>query len=375
MGLSHGEFGWHLPASETHLARHLHEQGYDTALIGFQHITTDERIPELGFDQWHLGGQSQVAGPLAVRWLEERARTGSNKPFYLEIAFGDTHRPWGKHPPDWNLGTERLRWLPPYPGSDEEMAEFQGEIRAVDEQVGAIVGRLDATGLRRDTWVIFTSDHGIDIPRAKGTLYDPGIEVPLIMQWPTAALPSRRVLDPLISHVDIVPTILQALGISQPSTLQGHSFWPLLSGHTSTPRKEIYAEKTYHTVYDPIRAVRTDTHKLIVHFDTYDTADVPIDAKESPAYAVIRRELTRPHRYLELFNLETDPLERDNLAGTDGMTVLSELLPRLYDWMRLTGDPLLEGRIPSPMYRRALDVLTQRIPLAEFLATLHSPEG
>ncbi len=375
MGLSHAEFGWHLPTSETHLARYLRDQGYDTALVGFQHITTNEKIPELGFDAWHLGGQSRVAGPQAVRWLQERARGGSPKPFYLEVAFVDTHRPWGKNPPDWSLGTDRLRWLPPYAGSDLEMAEFQGEIRAVDEQVGAIVAALDATRQRQDTWVIFTSDHGIDIPRAKGTLYDPGIEIPLIMEWPAAQLPSGRVWEKLISHVDVVPTILEALNLPLPNTLQGHSFWPLLSGEPYTPRTEIYGEKTYHSVYDPIRAVRTAAYKLIVHFDTYDTVDVPIDAKESPSYAVIRRELTRPHRYLELFNLEADPLERDNLAGTDTLDVLSDLLQRLYDWMRTTQDPLLEGRIPSPMYQRAVDVVTQRVSLAEFFSTLHPPEG
>lgn len=371
MGLSHAEFAWHLPPSEKHTAHYLREYGYDTALVGFQHITTDQRIPDLGFSEWYLGGRSAVAGPNAVRWINHRASGEFTKPFYLEVAFDDTHRPWGKNPSDWSLGTERLRWLPPYPGSDQEMAEFQGDIFAIDQQVGAIVVALEQSGLRDNTWVLFTSDHGIDMPRAKGTLYDPGIEVPLIMDWPQGPIGSGQVINDLISHIDVLPTILAALNLPIPSSIQGKSLWPRLTGHSDAARTEIFAEKTYHSVYDPLRAIRTPTHKLIVHFDTYDTVDVPIDAKESPAYELMRRELTRPHRYLELFDLESDPLERDNLAfRSETLAVLDDHLGRLRRWMQETEDPLLRGPVPSPTLLRALDMVTGRLGLQEFLRTV-----
>ena len=374
MGLAHGEFSWHLPSTETHIAQHLKDNGYHTALFGLQHVTSNDKVQVLGFDEWQLGGQSRVVSPQVVQWLQTRGRSQTaSQPFYLEIGFGDTHRPWGGNLPDWTLGTHRPRWLPPYSGSDEEMARFQGEIYAVDQAIGKIVEALRHSGFHSNTWLIFTSDHGIAIPRAKGTLYDPGIEVPLIMEWPDRHL-STATFDHLISHVDIVPTILEALNVNVPSSVQGYSFWPLLTGKPYRPRTEIFAEKTYHTVYDPIRAIRTTAEKMIVHFNTYDTADVPVDAKDSPVYEVLRPELTRPHSYVELFDLIDDPLERRNLAGNpDAYNLMENLVQRLRQWMNATKDPLLEGMVASPTYRRALDLLTGRVSLQEFMASIQHP--
>lgn len=376
MGLSHGEFAWHLPTTETYIARYLKDNGYDTALFGLQHVTSNDKVDELGFDEWELGGQSRAISPKVVQWLHSRHREGpTRKPFYLEIGFGDTHRPWGGNPPDWALGTDRLRWLPPYPGSDEEMARFQGEIYALDRGIGSILDTLDTLGLRDNTWVIFTSDHGIAIPRAKGTLYDPGIEVPLIMEWPAGCLVTGTFSD-LVSHVDVLPTILEALNLLVPTTLQGRSLWPMLRGESYQARTEVFAEKTYHTVYDPIRGIRTATHKLIVHFSTYDTADVPLDAKDSPVYEVLRAELTRPHSYIELFDVIQDPLERNNLAWDPASyDTLLDLMRRLRQWMTETEDPLLRGMIASPTYYRAVDMLLGRIPLRDFLAGVQSPRS
>lgn len=360
MGLSHGDFAWHLPESESHLASLLRDRGYRTALVGLQHVTSDDKVGALGFEEHHPGARSALAGPEAASWIRARAAAAADEAFYLEVGLSDTHRPWGTNPPEWSLGADRLRWLPPYPGADEEMASFQGEIRAVDQGVGRVLQALEDSGQAERTWVIFTSDHGVAIPRAKGTLYDPGIEVPLIMRWPAGGLAGGLVRHELASHVDVVPTILEALGAELPSALQGMSLWPLVRAAPARARSEVFAEKTYHTTYDPLRGIRTEDHKLIVHFGTHDLVDVPIDAKASPSYWHLRDELTRQHPCVELFELGSDPLERENLAYLpEAAGTLSELLARLRSWMTDTKDPLLEGPVPSPSYRRALEVLEQ----------------
>lgn len=357
MGLSHGDFAWHLPEREVHLAGMLRDGGYDTALFGIQHVTAEEKVADLGFEEREPGGQSRCLAPKVAAWLRDRARPGSGRPFYVEVGFADTHRPWGTNPPEWSLGTQRPRWLPPYPGSDEEMARFQGEILAMDVGVGKILEALEDSGQLDDTMVVFTSDHGVAIPRAKGTLYDPGIEVPLIVHWPGGGV-ERGLRRDLVSHVDVVPTVLDALGMATPGSVQGRSLWPSLSGGSFTPRREVFAEKTYHTTYDPLRGVRTERHKLIVHFGTYDVADVPIDAKASPSYEVLREELTAQHPCVELFDLYADPLERHNLAfEPEASGTLFELMGRLRAWMGHTDDPLLAGMVPSPSYERALSAL------------------
>lgn len=366
MGLSHGEFAWHLPDRERHLASLLKEHGYRTALFGLQHITN--RANTLGFDQvWERHEIADQVASAATEWL---ANTTNDAPFYLEIGFHDTHRPWNTNPPDQAMGTQRPRWLPEYPGSTEEIAALQGQIVAVDRAVGAIVGRVAQAGIADHTWIIFTSDHGLAMPRAKGTLYDPGLEVPLIMRWPQGGLEGGRVIGDLVSHVDVVPTILDAQGIAIPDNIQGISFWPLLRGDPKSLRETVFGEKTYHTTYDPIRCVRTERYKLIVHFNTYDIGDVPIDAKDSPSYEVLRHELTAPHRYVELFDLATDPLERCNLAGqAEYDDTLKGLLSQLSGWMHQTEDPLLVGPVISPQYQKALQIVNGAV---EELSALQS---
>lgn len=342
----------------------LRDLGYYTVLQGLQHISEDAL--GLGFDECAEGGRSEEVARRVEAWLDDRCQRGDTRPFYLEVGFEDTHRPWGWHDPDMSLGAERFRWLPPYEGDDQEIAAFQGEIRAVDEAVGQITRTLDRWGLRDNTWVIFTTDHGVPMPRAKGTLYDPGIEVALIMSWPVGGITGGTVVSSLASHIDIVPTILEGLGEQVPENVQGTSLWPTLHDALLPPRDAIFAEKTYHNSYDPIRCVRTSDYKLIMHFNTYDTADVPTDCKASPAFAVMREELARQHRYVELYDLQQDPLERRNLAYLEEHALeLKRLLAQLREWMLETDDPLLQGMIPSPTYLRSLDILYERVGLSE----------
>ncbi len=204
-------------------------------------------------------------------------------PFFLSVGFIEPHRlpdphshPPGEHgflspavEPDDALGVQVPGYLLDTPGTRLELAELQGAVRHVDAQFGRIMSALEDLKLSAGTLVIFTTDHGVAMPRAKCCLYDPGIQVAFILRLPSrpgwhGGISSHE----LLSNVDYVPTILDLLDIPQPADLQGISFASLLNGGNYYPRSEVYAEMTYHDYYDPRRCIRTRTHKLIANFSS-----------------------------------------------------------------------------------------------------------
>ena len=90
--------------------------------------------------------------------------------------------------------------------------------------VGTILAALDASGLAENTIVVYTTDHGIEFPRAKWFLYDAGIAVALLMRWPGGGITGGRVCDWLLSNVDFVPTLLDLAGVPIAQTVEGRSF-------------------------------------------------------------------------------------------------------------------------------------------------------
>src|SRR5204862_6265104 len=121
--------------------------------------------------------------------------------------------------------------------------------------------------------------------------------------------------DALFGNVYVTPSLLAGLGISRRGRMHGRSFWPLLQHVSYTPRTEVFAEKTFHTYYEPMRAIRTDRHKLIVNFEVSTRVDVPPGIRESPIYPLMLSELDGVRPPVELYGLEADAWERNNLAG------------------------------------------------------------
>ena len=364
MGLAHHPFNWHLPESERHIASILRDNGYRTAIFGLQHVTgpepgktVEDKVRGLGFEELYLVSNptALVVAPMVVEWLR---RYGRVKPFYIEVNFFEVHRPWERYRMEYTRGVEPPRWLPPWSGYGRELAKLQGAIHVLDRGLGLIIRALKELKLFDDTLLIFTTDHGVDLPRAKATLYDPGIEATLIMSCPNCGIYGGRRINALTSHVDLLPTVLEVLGIKPPGNVQGVSLLPLIKGSVPSVRDAVYAEKTYHERYDPVRAIRTGRFKLIMHFEAQDTADAAIDSKLSPAHAVIADEITIPNEFVELYDLEKDPLELHDVSrDPDYEDVLRSLLRRLYEFLRDTNDPILNGPIPSPHYYQALRIL------------------
>ena len=331
MGLAHHGFDWEL--ATPHAAAMFAAAGFTTHLFGSQHVT--QHPERLGFEAIHeTGAVEQV---IASQPRERR--------LYLEVNFEQTHRPYpeaGAPPKDLVIPG----YLPAGSEATEEMTAVERAIEVMDAAVGSVLAALERTGRDESAVVVFTTDHGLAMPRAKCTLYDPGLEVALILRGPGFA--RGAVEDGLASNLDVLPTLLDAAGLSQKPGIQGRSLFQ--------PRDAIFAEKTFHSYYDPMRCIRTRRHKYVRNFETAFAVEVPADIQRGPIFR------SDPGHYstdrpavVELYDLDTDPLEQHNLAGSPDLAhIENELDGALWRWMRETRDPLLDGPIPSPRYRLAM---------------------
>jgi len=251
-------------------------------------------------------------------------------------------------------------YLPAGPEAADEVTALQEAIREADSAVGRVLAALDAAGRAEGALVVFTTDHGLAMPRAKCTLYDPGLETALIICWPGGGIGSGVVRSELVSNIDVLPTLMEGSGASQLRGIQGRSLLPLLRGEPYRPRNAIFAEKTFHSYYDPMRCIRTRDHKYIRNFETGFTVEVPGDIQQSAIFRADPSRYSTPRtNVVEVYDLHADPLEEHNLAGTASIEAVErQLSTELWSWMRETGDPLLNGPIPSPRYRLALQSIT-----------------
>jgi arylsulfatase A-like enzyme len=212
-----------------------------------------------------------------------------------------------------------------------------------------VLGALDSAGLDGDTLVILTTDHGMPFPGAKATLYDRGLGVMLILRGPPP-FAGGRVIDSLVSHIDIYPTVCELIGIERPPFLQGVSLLPLLRGETTDVRDEIFAGSTWHAAYEPQRAIRTRRHKYIRRWGERKLPVLP-NMDDGPSKDLLLRHgwAEREIPAEQLFDLVFDPNEADNLAGDPAHAkTLADLRERLERWMRATDDPLLAGHVDPP---------------------------
>ena len=276
-----------------------------------------------------------------ARWLTEAPQ----QPFLLTAGFFETHRPYphDRYEPADRASVELPDYLPDSDAVRQDLAEFYGAITVADAAVGRLLDTLAATGLDRTTWVVFVTDHGPALPRAKSTLYDAGTGIALIVRPPLDGAQSPRVYDDLFSGVDLLPTLLGLLGVDVPADVEGMSHAAALRTEpTASVRSEVYTTKTYHDSFDPIRAVRTKEYSYIENYAIRPLLDLPLDIADSaPGKAVepLARG-RRPER--ELYDLLDDPGESRNLLGPDATdkaeAIANDLALLLNDWRQKTND-------------------------------------
>jgi arylsulfatase A-like enzyme len=347
-GLTHR--GWEYRQDERTLPMHLGDAGYRTVLIGLQHEShNDER---LGFDERLTCGRNHAAdvAAAAASWLDRR-REG-DAPFLMVCGMHEVHRAWpsDRYPPRATGSADVPGYLPDNEHTREDLAAFGGAIAVADRGLGVVLEALERNRLTDDTVVVFTTDHGAPFPRAKSTLYDPGVHVALMTRVPSwlGATGARR--EPgLVSHVDLVPTLLDLLGVEIPREVQGASIAATLRDGTPPGRREVFLEKTYHVDYDPIRAIRTDSYKYIRNFEPRPLLALPPDIEASPTRRGMGDAHLAPRPTEELYDLGADPGEERNLIDSPDLAdVADDLRARLLAFLSSTQDDVLRGPVPAP---------------------------
>ena len=341
-GLAHR--GFKMPDYSKHITHTLRSAGYKSYLLGIQHIIDADEIEDIGYDEIigrDLPRRAEVLAPAACDFLEKK----HDEPFFLSVGCFETHRVFPEHDieddPRW---TKPPEFLPDTPETRLDMANFNTMAHQYDNGVGQILDCLDKTGLSENTLLIITTDHGIAFPRAKCNMQDSGIGVLLMMRGPQGFY-GGKVIDSLVSHVDVFPTICDAAGIDKPSRLQGKSLIPLLNGEADDIRDEIFSEVNFHAAYEPLRCVRTKRYKYLRRWLKRDKAVMPnCDKGYSKSLWLDSGWLEQHLVQEELYDLMFDPNETNNIIDRPELKeVANDLRERMEKWMLETNDPALHG--------------------------------
>lgn len=352
-----------LRESETCIAELFGAAGYRTGFIGKWHLDGGPRQPgwippgdrRQGFEFWAANEVSHAhfdthyfrdtPDPIPIKKFESEAwadlgieflqqTSEDERPFFLTIQMGPPHDPY-LAPDDYMAmydpktitlrpnfaGDTSDRDLQPSPyiatPGRKEIAAYYSMVTAVDEQIGRILSELDTLGLRDNTIVLVSSDHGDMLGSHASTLkrkpWEESIRVPGIIRHPRA--PSGRSIDALFSHVDIAPTLLALCGIDTPADMQGSDLSPVVLNE-----REAGPQSAYFQIFGPFHAGGVEHGWRGVRTSRYMYAKT----KEAPWL---------------LYDLQTDPFELNNLVDNPAATELqAELEASIDDWMQRIGD-------------------------------------
>jgi arylsulfatase A-like enzyme len=338
VGLAH--HGWEYRAGVRTLPDLLSESGWYTVLFGMQHETSYPS--RLGFDEFDVSNSyCEYVIERATHWLADTPR----QPFLLTAGFFETHRPYPRDRYEPADTTEVVvpDYLPDTAEIRQDLAEFYGAISVADTAVGQLLDTLSTTGLDGSTWVVFMTDHGPALPRAKSTLYDAGTGIAMIVRPPRDSAIAPHIYDELFSGVDLVPTVLELLDVEVPAEVDGISHARNLSHPENQPaRTEVYTTKTYHDSFDPIRAIRTKDYSYIENYAARALLDLPWDIAESAPGQTVAPYVRAPRPDRELYDLLADPTESNNLLGPDATdkaeVIANDLALLLNEWRVKTND-------------------------------------
>lgn len=344
MGLAHR--GWSLAPGMRCLPHYLNDAGYRTHLFGFQHESAHDPA-RLGYQHWDT---SSIAATDVARMTRDFLDATPDGPFFVMAGFDETHRPFDR--PGYDTDPPARVTVPPYlvdiPPVRAELGQLAGMVKRVDEAVGEIRAAIARHRAAENTLFIYTTDHGVAMPGAKGTLTTAGLRTALLMHWP-AGFAGGRTSDAPLVNVDLLPTLLDAVGVAPPPGLHGRTFLPLLCGADYRPHERLFSELTWHDKYDPMRGVRTDRHIYIRTFNEAPLVYMPSDVLNSPsgqALAPIYYGSVRPCE--QLYDRAADPWEQMDIAADPAHAeTLAHVRGLVQEWMERTADPLLYGDVPG----------------------------
>ena len=325
IGLAH--LGFRMTPGLPNLPATLKAAGYRTGIIGKLHV---EPAADFPWD-WMSDKKTAALPTREVAWVAEQSRAffasarEAKQPFFYYVNFFDPH---GPYTPEAN----QVSGVPAKPLQPRDIADplplrapteiarqrltatIFNTIARVDAGVGLLLDELQAAGMAENTLVVFLGDNGLPVIRGKGTSYESGVRVPLLLRGPGIARGAVR--RDLACEIDLLPTVLRAAGLPAPAEAAGE---PL---QTPARREFLFTEMNFHEPQQckPQRSVRDTRYKLLMN----------LAAGEGQAP-------------VELFDLESDPGETKNLADDAAHAAVRRRLDAaLAAWRAQTADPLLD---------------------------------
>jgi uncharacterized sulfatase len=274
-----------------------------------------------------------------------KKRPDKNQPFFAVFNYTGCHESGIASKGKYDSVTEGLEKidrsvavesLPPYypdtPIVREDWGRYYDVITAMDRWVGEHLQALEDAGEADNTIVVYWSDHGVGLPRAKRWLYDSGMHVPLIVRIPEKYRVDGQgtpgtVSDQLVSLIDLGPTTLNLAGSKMPEHVHGQAF---LGANTPAPRDYVYgARDRMDERYDIIRATRDKRYKYIRNYESFKTfyqymntpergalmQEIRRVQSEGTANEGVAKFLTPSKPIEELYDTQIDPHEMNNLAS------------------------------------------------------------
>ncbi|MEC7639127.1 MAG: sulfatase [Verrucomicrobiota bacterium] len=331
------------------VVHYLKPKGYRVALSGKTHINPRTSFP---FEYSTKGNNPDL--DKIDQLFEDSVK--EKTPFCLFACSNEPHSPWDKgNQSDYD--PQKIK-LPPYfvdtPETREAYCKYLAEIGYYDWQVGQILKKLDKHGLQEDTMVVVVSEQGSGFPFAKWTCYENGLQSAMVVRWP-GKIKAGSKTSAMVEYVDVLPTFLDAAKFNIPKVLEGQSFLPVLLGNKHAHKKYVYGLMTTKGINNGsenygIRSVRDERYKYIWNF----TPDVEFQnactqsmvfkswikraqSGDADAKDKVNRYQWRPE--IEIYDLEKDPYEWNNLAGkSEVKTIQQRLSNALKKWMKSQGD-------------------------------------
>ena len=261
-------------------------------------------------------------------------KRNKDQPFFSVINFGVTHESqiWLRDKQELKVDPNDLSVPPFFPNDSltrHALAVNYSNLVEMDKQMGEIIDKLKDQGLYENTYIFFYSDHGGPFPRHKRAIYDTGSKVPLVIKFPKRIKVKEKRNYDLLNFIDFAPTILSIAGLEIPKVYQGIAF--LGSKKSKNKRNYSYsASDRFDEVTDKIRAVKTKKYKYIRNYDinkphalnNYYRTQMPLmrhltALNESNLLSAEQKLwFNVPKNPEEFYDLENDPDENNNLAGT-----------------------------------------------------------
>ncbi|MGJ8658345.1 sulfatase family protein [Cellulophaga fucicola] len=346
----------------------LSKAGYETARIGKYHVAPEK--------VYHFNTVLEANPRNTVEMANKCASVlKSDKPFFLYFCTDDPHRGQPFNPEEWDtpnsFGNKKEGYkdvetvtydpkdvlvpsfLPDTKQTREEIAQYYQSISRIDQGFGKLMQMLKAEGKDKNTIVIYISDNGMAFPGAKTSVHEPGIKLPCIIKDPSVKT-TGITSEAMVSWVDLTPTILDMAKVDyNKNKFHGTSFNSTVGKEEKGDFTEIYASHTFHeiTMYYPMRVVRSGNYKLIWNIAYRLEYPFASDLWASSTWQSVYRTdqeyfgpkkvkdfLFRPE--FEMYNLEKDPNELDNLAyKKDFKNKVENLKAKLKAFQTKTADP------------------------------------